>query len=215
MINSKGTYDIIDFDSKNFEISNKDTLCLTAKYSTITTTNQLADKSRLIFLFEDGTCVFWNINDFDERNNIFNVLNRHTSNNYDENLINNEIEILTYSIDGGGQSNNVTDLRLNETGAAQRTHLKNNHIYFKYEDDEQYLLEKYTFSDAISLSVKLGILENKLENFIQDVEDVTQDLRLGRKVRLTSEQVLQKTGELMMMRHLINLRFDLLNTPDW
>ena len=77
------------------------------------------------------------------------------------------------------------------------------------------IFEKYAFSDSISSSIKLGILESKLEVFIENIEHISEDLKNGRHFKLSSREVLQKTGELFTMRHLINLRFDLLNTPDY
>jgi required for meiotic nuclear division protein 1 len=58
-------------------------------------------------------------------------------------------------------------------------------------------------------------LESKLENFIENIEHVSEDLKNGKNFELTSAEILQKTGQLLTMRHLINLRFDLLNTPDY
>jgi uncharacterized Rmd1/YagE family protein len=140
-------------------------ICLKAKYNTITSVDShVHNDFRFIFIFEAGTCVLWNINDLDERNNIFNLVSKHTTESYDETLINNEMEILNYSIVKRDAENDHDN---NNSNNNSKTLLKHNHIYFKcHDDDRQLLLEKYTFSDAISLSVKLGILEHKLENFI-------------------------------------------------
>ncbi len=54
-----------------------------------------------------------------------------------------------------------------------------------------------------------------MESFINSTEHISEDLKYGRKFKLTSEEVLKKTGELFTMRHLINLRSDLLDSPDY
>jgi uncharacterized Rmd1/YagE family protein len=208
-----GTYDLVDIDSTNADPTDMEILCLKAKYDTIVTaaeSNANYD-SRFIFIFDAGTCVLWNINDLAERNNIFSLISKHTENSYNHSLVNSEMEALSYTItrkDVDSSSDKAND-------KIQKTHLKHNHIYFQHTDDRQLLLERFTFSDAISLSVKLGIMENRLEDFIDGIEHISHDLKSGKMFKLTAKEVLQKTGELMTMRHLINLRFDLLNTPDW
>ena len=42
-----------------------------------------------------------------------------------------------------------------------------------------------------------------------------KDIKEGKKVRLTRDQVFKKTGELFDLRHHINLSSDLLDTPDF
>lgn len=81
--------------------------------------------------------------------------------------------------------------------------------------EENNLLEKYTFSNAMALSVKLGIWEATLEKYIDSIEFVTEDLKLGRVIKMSREEVLRKHGELFALRHLINLSSDLLDTPDF
>ncbi|KAK9745249.1 RMND1/Sif2-Sif3/Mrx10, DUF155 [Popillia japonica] len=77
------------------------------------------------------------------------------------------------------------------------------------------LLEKYTFSNAMALSVKLGIWEASLEKYIDTIEFVTEDLKNGNKIKMSQEEVLRKHGELFALRHMINLSSDLLDTPDF
>jgi len=76
-------------------------------------------------------------------------------------------------------------------------------------------LDKYTFSNAMVQSVKLGIWEASLNSYVNSIEFVTEDLKLGRKLRMTQEEVLRKQGELFALRHHINLSSDLLDTPDF
>jgi required for meiotic nuclear division protein 1 len=40
-------------------------------------------------------------------------------------------------------------------------------------------------------------------------------LKAGRAIKLSQSEVLRKTGELFALRHMINLRSDLLDTPDF
>lgn len=89
-------------------------------------------------------------------------------------------------------------------------------------------------SNALALSVKLGSWEAALEKYIDSIEYVTevtslhfsflnllidksclQDLKAGREIKMSQSEVLRKTGELFALRHLINLRSDLLDTPDF
>ena len=76
-------------------------------------------------------------------------------------------------------------------------------------------LDKYTFSNAIAQSVKLGIWETSLNHYVDSIEFITEDLKAGRKIKMTREEVLRKQGELFALRHLINLSSDLLDTPDF
>ena len=77
------------------------------------------------------------------------------------------------------------------------------------------LLCQYTFSNAMMLSVKLAIQEAYLDDYIESIKFMAEDIRDGKKIRLTREQVFQKTGELFALRHQINLESDLLDTPDF
>jgi len=94
--------------------------------------------------------------------------------------------------------------------------LLNSHIYFESSDDpKHHLLEKYAFSDAMSLSVKLGIWEKNLEEFSEQIGRLTDDLKFGKRLQLTSDDVLKNLGELLTMRHVINLDSHFLDCPDF
>ncbi len=74
---------------------------------------------------------------------------------------------------------------------------------------------RYAFSDAISLSVQLGIWETKLDLFTDKIEYISDDLKRGKKLQLELDEVLQKLGELFTMRHMVNLNSNFLETPDF
>uniref|UniRef100_A0A8C5DQG6 DUF155 domain-containing protein n=1 Tax=Gouania willdenowi TaxID=441366 RepID=A0A8C5DQG6_GOUWI len=77
------------------------------------------------------------------------------------------------------------------------------------------VLEKFAFSNALCLSVKLAIWEVFLDNFVESIQSIPETLRSGKRVKLSSAEVMQKIGELFTLRHCINLRSDLLLTPDF
>lgn len=75
--------------------------------------------------------------------------------------------------------------------------------------------DKYTFSNGMALSVKLGIWEASLDRYVDSIAFVTDDLKSGRPIKMSREEVLRKQGELFALRHMINLSSDLLDTPDF
>lgn len=93
--------------------------------------------------------------------------------------------------------------------------LKNGNFYVSGTADDSNHLEKYTYSNALSLSVKLGIWEATLDRYIDSMAYITEDLKQGKKIQITHAEMLRKTGELFALRHLINLSSDLLDTPDF
>lgn len=96
----------------------------------------------------------------------------------------------------------------------QHAALRNNNFYVS-KSGESNILEKYTFSNALSLSVKLGIWEASLDNYVESMAYVTEELKQGNKIKISRAVMLRKTGELFALRHLINLSSDLLDTPDF
>jgi len=67
----------------------------------------------------------------------------------------------------------------------------------------------------LAQSVKLGIWEASLERYVDSIKFVTEDLKVGKKIRMTQHEVLRKQGELFALRHRISLTSDLLDTPDF
>ena len=108
---------------------------------------------RHIFFFEEGTVVFWNISN-EEQNSLLELLLKYSELYYTQEVINEESEYLSYS-----EASNIA-----VNNKQQLTRLDKNHIFFKQysqsdiNETERHLLEKYAFSDAISLSVQLGYL---------------------------------------------------------
>eukprot|EP01135_Chromosphaera_perkinsii_P011927 Nk52_evm44s2531 gene=Nk52_evmTU44s2531 len=93
---------------------------------------------------------------------------------------------------------------------------KRNCIRFSTEvSDHRQLLEKYAFSNGLQLSVKLGIWENLLDEYIKSMGEIPRRLKDEEPLGLSRKQILKKTGELLYFRHNINLLSDLLDTPDF
>ncbi|XP_032671924.1 glutathione synthetase-like [Odontomachus brunneus] len=156
---------------------------------------EVGHEPREIFFFREGSIVMWNISDL-ECGNLLQFLRQYEHNRYTEELIHTESELMTYTyVDFG-----------------RKSHLKDGDIILTRETGN---LDKYTFSNAMAQSVKLGIWEVSLNHYIDSIEFVTEDLKAGRKLRMTQSEVLRKQGELFNLRHRINLSSDLLDTPDF
>ncbi|XP_053148539.1 required for meiotic nuclear division protein 1 homolog [Hemicordylus capensis] len=151
----------------------------------------------MIFFFREGSVVFWNVEEKTVKN-IMQVLERHEIQPYEVALIHWENEEINYRR-GEGQSK----LHRGEI-------LINSQL-----DTDEVTLEKFAFSNALCLSVKLAIWEASLDNFVESIQSIPERLKSRRKVKLSHADVMQKIGELFALRHHINLSSDLLITPDF
>ncbi|XP_061780502.1 required for meiotic nuclear division protein 1 homolog [Nerophis lumbriciformis] len=155
------------------------------------------DDQALIFFFREGSVVFWNVEE-KMMKKVLRILERHESQSYEVALVHWENEEINY------------------TFAAENSKLeRGNFILSDNMDAQQVVLEKFAFSNALYLSVKLAIWEVLLDNFIESIQCIPEMLKSGQSIKLSSAEVMQKIGELFTLRHCINLRSDLLLTPDF
>ncbi|CAL1543918.1 unnamed protein product [Lymnaea stagnalis] len=159
----------------------------------------IEQKPKEIFVFEDGSVVFWCVPEL-ERNAFLNILAKFVEGPYISSLILFEREEMDFTCVSNGKTSLAGDIiQLRESDP----------------DNQHRLLEIYTFSNALSQSVKLAIWENSLNKFVTSIERVTEELRHGHKISMTRKEILMKSGELFSLRHLINLSSELLDTPDF
>ncbi|KAG8123722.1 hypothetical protein E2320_019096 [Naja naja] len=151
----------------------------------------------IIFFFKEGSVVFWNVEEKTIKN-IFRKLEKHEIQPYEIALVHWENEEMSYRR-GEGQS---------------KLHRGEILINSELEMDE-FILEKFAFSNALCLSVKLAIWEASLDNFVESIQSIPEMLKLRKKLKLSHADVMQKIGELFALRHHINLSSDLLITPDF
>lgn len=158
---------------------------------------QLTDEPREIFFFRTGSVVLWNCSDL-EGSNVLAQLKHCEVDGYDRRLVEAERDCMAY----GYEANRHRAARLANG-------------QFVVSRGANAALEKYTFANAMSASVKLGIWEAALDRYVDSMAYVTADLKRGAKIRMSRAEVLRRTGELFALRHLINLSSDLLDTPDF
>ncbi|KAK3861339.1 hypothetical protein Pcinc_044504 [Petrolisthes cinctipes] len=159
-------------------------------------TYRLETEQREIYFFREGSVVFWNVAEL-ERFNVLKFLKEYEEGKYNGETVLEECESLSYKYSEG----------------PSRTKLLHDKILLNPEGQTN--LEKYTFSNALAMSVKLGIWEASLDKYIDNIEYVSEELSKTGHVVLTQDQVLQRMGQLFALRHLINLSSDLLDIPDF
>ncbi|KAM6185989.1 required for meiotic nuclear division protein 1 homolog [Rhynchocyon petersi] len=150
-----------------------------------------------IFFFREGAAVFWNVKDKTMKH-VMQVLERHEIQPYEIALVHWENEELNYIRTEGQSKLHRGEIRLNSE-----------------LDLDDTILEKFAFSNALCLSVKLAIWEASLDKFIESIQSIPEALKAGKKVKLSHKEVMQKMGELFALRHRINLSSDFLITPDF
>ncbi|XP_055667304.1 required for meiotic nuclear division protein 1 homolog isoform X2 [Falco peregrinus] len=142
------------------------------------------DDSGIIFFFREGAVVFWNVEEKSMKN-IMQVLEQHEIQPYEVALVYWENEEMNYRI-GEGQSK-----------------LHKGEILLNSElDSDEVVLQKFAFSNALCLSVKLAIWESLLDNFVESIQSIPEILKSRRKVKLSHADVMQKIGELFALRKL-------------
>lgn len=155
---------------------------------------QFGDEPREIFFFREGSVVLWNCSEL-ECSNVLGHLRHVEVDSYEPRLVQEESDMMAYNY------------------APDRAKLANGNFYLSLSEEQA--LERYTFANALSTSVKLGIWEAALDRYVDSMAYVTEDLKRGRQIKMSRAEVLRKTGELFALRHLINLSSDLLDTPDF
>lgn len=152
---------------------------------------------REIFFLREGSVVFWEVTE-NERDEVLYSLGKHGIGNYDIHQSYKELEWFQFK-----ETQNNSDL------VKGVIHLNNT------ARDGENVLEKYSFSHALSQSVQLNMWEAALDEIIDENDHIARNLRLGKKVKLTRAETLQKLGQLFQLRHFVNLTSDLLDTPDF
>ncbi|XP_036906118.1 required for meiotic nuclear division protein 1 homolog [Sturnira hondurensis] len=151
----------------------------------------------IMFFFREGAAVFWNVKDKTMKH-VLQILEKHENQPYEIALVHWENEELNYVKTEGQSKLHHGEIRLNSE-----------------LDLDDAILEKFAFSNALCLSVKLAIWEASLDKFVESIQSIPEALKAGRKVKLSHEEVMQKMGELFALRHRINLSSDFLITPDF
>lgn len=148
-----------------------------------------------VFVFREGAVVAWNLSEIDVEV-LLSLVKKYQISEYPEEIVREESEHMNYTYSDPGTRTRILD------------------DDFVLENYEETKLDKYALSNAMALTVKLGTWEAILSGYIDSMEDVTNDLKSGNKIRMSQESVLRKTGELFALRHAVNLSSDLLDTPD-
>lgn len=151
-----------------------------------------------VFIFREGSIVFWGV-PYDQQKRILYGLSPLKIDPYSNDLIQEEREHLAYSLISSSERS-----RLNKDIVQLAT----------AQDPPALLMDQYAFSHAVALSVKLGIWESMLDQYIESVSWMTSSMKTGKDLKLTRSQVFRKTGEIYELKHRINLSSDLLDLPD-
>jgi len=132
-------------------------------------------ESQDVFIFREGAVVAWNLPEIDVEA-LLSLVKKHQTGEYSENIIRSESESMNYTYSDKKTSIEDDDFVINEKNAK---------------------LDKYALSNAMALSVKLGSWEATLANYIDSMEDITEDMKAGRKIKMSQEEVMRKTGKIL------------------
>lgn len=155
---------------------------------------KITPEERQIYFFRDGAIVFWNVSEL-ERINVLTYISRFAlGSTVSKATVEEQSESFPYLYSEGKTRLSSDRILLSDCGP---THL-----------------ERYTFSNALALSVKLGVWESELEYYIDSIENVTEEMKSGRVI-LKNKQVLAHLGQLYSLRHSLKMSSGLLDTPDY
>uniref|UniRef100_A0A1A8FM45 Required for meiotic nuclear division 1 homolog n=1 Tax=Nothobranchius korthausae TaxID=1143690 RepID=A0A1A8FM45_9TELE len=136
----------------------------------------------LIFFFREGSVVFWNVEEKTMKK-VLRLLEHHEIQPYEVALVHWENEEINYTV---GEGNTKLE--------------RGNFILSDQMAQHQAVLEKFAFSNALCLSVKLAIWEVALDSFVESIQSIPETLKSGKRVQLSSAEVMQKIGELFTLR---------------
>jgi len=143
------------------------------------------NSGRSAFFFEFGVVVFWGFNDQDLSHLIQNIF--------------------FYCL--RQESKEYEEL---EFGYSSKFRVSKDMIYLSGDK----MMEKLAVSYAVAQSVQLGIHEDKIEATIKSTSHLQEELATKGRTTLSKTQITKKIGQLFLQRAQINLKGELLDTPD-
>jgi len=155
---------------------------------------------RDLFLFSDGVVVCWNMVESEHKAILKLVDSSHL-----------ELADLYPKIERESDFLAIVSSQADHTSITKNGEVT---VAASLESDET-VLAKYAISNALAQSVKLAVWEEMLSAYIDSIQHIAEDLRMGRNPRLSQKDVLIKTGEFFALKHFINLDSDLLDIPDF
>ncbi|KAI6646399.1 Required for meiotic nuclear division protein 1-like [Oopsacas minuta] len=156
------------------------------------------DADSLVFVFNNGLMVTWNVSKKEVNQLKQNLLLLQSNNSSGLTRSNLEREDINYTISSDGK-----------TGI-----YKNDIVLFRHKDKTITFLEQYAFSHAIALSMRLAIWERLVDDFVSSIYWIPNALKNGQKIRISRSDILKKTGELLSIRYQVNFNSDLFKAPD-
>jgi uncharacterized Rmd1/YagE family protein len=139
------------------------------------------------FFFDYGACVFWGI---DERN---------------ERTLLKELE--NYAL--GKKMKVVFEIFAFSYGEDSK--IQKDEIVLQTKN----ILAKLAVSYGLSQSIKLDVFENTIEKTIRNTKHLPEDLARKGKIRLSRKEISRMRGSLFLDRNSINLHTDILDTPEF
>ncbi|KAH8306867.1 hypothetical protein KR018_009934 [Drosophila ironensis] len=202
------------YETKRFFSTSTDNLDVEQNVLYVAAKYPTGQQPREIFFFREGSVVFWNCSDI-ETSNVLSFLRSFERESYVSALVHGESEVMPYTYIPSTAVDVEGDLvaESSEFNVASRAFFQNGKFFVTADTDS--FLYKYTFSNAMAQSIKLGIWEATLDRYIGSIEHLTEDLKRGRRLKISRAAMLRKTGELFALRHVINLSSDLLDAPDF
>lgn len=95
----------------------------------------------------------------------------------------------------------------------EKTRIHYDHLYIANSQD--LVLEKLAISMGLAQSIKLAQFENSAEQTIQNNRYIPENLAFSGQTRVSRKRLAKMRGELYLVKNDINLRFDLLDTPEF
>ncbi|XP_028159123.1 required for meiotic nuclear division protein 1 homolog isoform X5 [Ostrinia furnacalis] len=155
----------------------------------------VGSEPRQIIFFREGAVVFWNCTEL-EASNVLDLVRRFEVDSYPRDVVEKEREVMTYCYQP-----NAKKCYLQEEGFVLVPHKDN-------------LLEKFTFSHAMTQSARLGAWESRLEALAAAVRQHSSLMERHGAANVDKKEIVRKLGELFSLRHQLNVESDLLDTPD-
>uniref|UniRef100_A0A7N8Y2P8 Required for meiotic nuclear division 1 homolog n=1 Tax=Mastacembelus armatus TaxID=205130 RepID=A0A7N8Y2P8_9TELE len=118
------------------------------------------EDNAVMFFFREGSVVFWNVEEKTMKK-VLKLLEHHEIQPYEVALVHWENEEINYTV---GQGNTKLE--------------RGNFILSDEVDQHEAVLEKFAFSNALCLSVKLAIWEVALDNFVESIQSIPEVQRV-------------------------------------